>query len=89
MKIATFEFDGVQSWGLVTVNPADGEEWVYEPWKLEHAFAALAYNGTNGYFRCCPEFWPDNAWPKTVKEFLTEGDVAMERLTRLCAPFGG
>lgn len=82
MKIATFEFDGVQSWGLVCVNPEDGLEWVYEPWKLEYAFKRIT-NGTNGYFRCLPEFWPGNEWPKTVKEFLETGDVGMDRLRRL------
>lgn len=82
MKIATFEYDGVQSWGLVIVNPEDGEEWVYEPAKLEYAFKRIT-NATNGYFRCLPEFWPDRDWPKSVKEFLKAGDLGMERLKNL------
>ncbi len=83
MKIATFVFEGKQSWGLVIENPADGREWVYEPPKLEHAFSKIAGNGTNGYFRCMPKFMPDREWPATVKEFLEMGELGMERLKKL------
>ena len=83
MKIATFVFEGVQSWGIVIENPADGREWVYEPAKLEYAFEMVGGSGTNGYFRCLPKFMPDREWPKTVKEFLEMGEVGMERLKKL------
>lgn len=82
MKIATFEYEGKQSWGIVLTNADDGREWVYEPWKLEYAFKRIT-NATNGYFRCLPTFWPENDWPKSVKAFLKTGDVGMERLRGL------
>lgn len=82
MKLSTFEYEGVQSWGLVIVNPKDGEEWIYEPTKLEYAFKRIT-NATNGYFRCLPEFWPGRVWPKTLREFLETGDEGMERLKNL------
>ena len=82
MKIATFVYEGQQSWGLVVENPTDNCQWVYEPWKLEMAFRKVA-NGTNGYFRCLPNFMPDQPWPKTVKEFLEMGETGMERLKKL------
>ncbi len=83
MKIATFVYEGVQSWGLVVTNPEDGREWVYEPAKLEYAFSVVGGSGTNGYFRCLPKFAPDGGWPKTVKDFLTLGEDGMERLKKL------
>lgn len=81
MKIATFERDGIESWGLVMTSEMDGEEWVYEPEKCEQAFRRVA-NGTSGYFRCLPEFMPNRKWPQTLREFLELGDEGMTRLKK-------
>ena len=82
MRFASFEYDGKLTWGLVITNPEDNRDWVYEPWKLEYAFKRIT-NRTNGYFGCLPQFWPDNNWPKSVKEFLETGDVGIDRLKKL------
>ncbi len=81
MKLATFEYDGVESWGIVLFNEQENEEWVYEPEKCEAAIRQVS-NGTSGYFMCLPEFVPDRKWPKTLIEFLELGDDGMMRLNK-------
>ena len=81
MKLATFEYDGKQTWGFVLLNEEDGKDWVYEPEKCEKAIR-LVTNGTNGYFKCLPTFMPEGKWPKTMKEFLKMGDEGMDILRR-------
>ncbi len=81
MKLATFEYDGKQTWGFVLLNEEDGKEWVYEPEKCEKAIRLIT-NGTNGYFKCLPTFMPEGNWPKTMKEFLEMGDEGMDILRR-------
>jgi len=82
MKLATFVKDGRQSWGIVINNARDGKDWVYEPEKAIYAVKRIT-NGTNGYFRCLPEYMKSFVWPKTLKEFLEMGDEAMETLKKL------
>lgn len=79
MRLATFEYKNKESWGIVLLNEADGREWVYEPEKCEAAFKRIT-NGTNGYFKCLPEFMPNGKWPKDIMRLLEMGDAAMERL---------
>ena len=82
MKLATFMWNGIESWGLV-LPKEDGTEWVYEPEKCEKAFwNVCGMNGTNGYYMCLPEFMPDRKWPDTLMDFLKMGSEGMERLKR-------
>ncbi len=81
MKLATFEWDGRETWGIVIVNEEDGQEWVFEPETCEKAFAKVN-SGTNGYFKCMPEFMPGRKWPESLKGFLELGDDGMVRLKK-------
>ena len=35
MKLATFEYAGQESWGIVLNNPAENRLWIYEPGKVD------------------------------------------------------
>lgn len=79
MKLATFEYAGKESWGLVLTNPADNELWVYEPAKVDKQLQ-LSATMTNGYSVSMPQFMPDSVWPDTLTGFLELEEKGMEVL---------
>lgn len=82
MKLASFEYENRQSWGIVLNNPAENRLWVYEPEKVDRQLQHSATT-TNGYSVSMPTFMPDCVWPTTLKEFLELEDEGMKVLSRL------
>lgn len=82
MKLATFSFEGQESWGIVLRNPAEGRLWVYEPGKVDRQLQ-LSATATNGYAVSMPVFMPDARWPETLAEFLALEEAGMDVLRRL------
>ena len=82
MKLATFEKDGSQAWGLVVMHPKDGRAWIYEPAKVERQLR-LSATATNGFSVSMPTFMGWENWPKTLKEFLALEEAGLETLRRL------
>ncbi len=82
MKLATFEFEGKESWGIVLNNPAEDRLWIYEPGKVDKELQ-LSATPTNGYSVSMPKFMPESKWPETLTEFLALEDEGMETLQRL------
>lgn len=76
MKLATFEFNGKESWGLVLNNPAENRLWVFEPGKVDRQLQ-LSATTTNGYSVSMPKFMPDSKWPDTLIDFLKLEDEGM------------
>ena len=82
MKLATFEFAGQESWGIVLNNPAENRLWIYEPGKVDKQLQ-LSATTTNGYSVSMPKFMPNSEWPETLVEFLKLEEEGMEALRKL------
>ena len=77
MRLATFEYEGKESWGIVLNNPHEGRLWVYEPGKVERQLQMSATT-TNGYAVSMPKFMVDCKWPDTLVDFLKLEDEGMD-----------
>ena len=82
MRLATFEFNHKESWGIVLNNPHENRLWIYEPAKVDKQLQ-LSATTTNGYSVSMPKFMPGSKWPETLVEFLALEDEGMEVLRRL------
>lgn len=82
MKLATFEYAGQESWGIVLNNPAEDRLWIYEPGKVDRQLQ-LSATTTNGYSVSMPKFMPNSEWPETLVEFLKMEEEGMEVLRKL------
>ena len=82
MKLATFEWDNQERWGIVLNNPHENRLWVYEPAKVDRQLQ-LSATTTNGYAVSMPKFMPDSKWPDTLVDFLKLEEEGMNVLRRL------
>lgn len=83
MRIASFEIDGREAWGIVVELPETNELWVFEPQKVEEIVkrSSLSLGPWRGI---APAFMPEG-WPVCLKEFLGLGKEGMDILSRLQA----
>lgn len=82
MKLATFEKDGREAWGVVLLHPAEDRLWIYEPGKVDRQLQ-LSATMTNGYSVSMPAFMPDCQWPDTLRDFLALEDQGMDILRKM------
>ena len=98
MKLATFEKDGREGWGIVidlkklsignVANPSSSTEeqnipWIVEPEKAESLIVQYASAGTSAYALKPPVFLEDRPWPADLASFLALEDRGMKALIRL------
>ena len=82
MRLATFEFEGREAWGIVLNNPHEDRLWIYEPGKVDRQLQHSA-TMTNGYSVCMPKFMEGSKWPDTLVDFLKLEDEGMDILQKL------
>lgn len=82
MKLATFTYQGKESWGFVINHPVEQRLWIYEPGKVDKNLQ-LSATTTNGYSVSMPVFMPQSQWPETLVEFLALEDQGMGILQRM------
>ena len=82
MRLATFEFEGREGWGIVLNNPHENRLWIYEPAKVDKQLQ-LSASMTNGYAVSMPKFMPNSEWPETLVDFLKLEDEGMNTLRKL------
>lgn len=82
MKLATFEYQGKESWGFVVKHPVENRLWIYEPGLVDFYLHKSA-TATNGYSVSMPTFMPEMKWPESLTDFLALEDEGMDILRRL------
>ena len=82
MKLATYAFEGRETFGLVVDHPANGEPWVFNPEDAEALLETYALAPT-APFAAPPRFWAQRPWPDSLAGFLALGQAGMEAARRL------
>jgi 2-keto-4-pentenoate hydratase/2-oxohepta-3-ene-1,7-dioic acid hydratase in catechol pathway len=82
MRLATFEVNGRESWGVVVNHPAHNEDWIFEPALVEEKFKIYS-SQTSSYFYQTPKFLKSGEWPKDLVSFLELEDEGMTALKQL------
>lgn len=83
MRIASFEANDREAWGIVLEVPGKDGLWIFEPQRVEdiaHA-TSLAQGPWRGI---APSFMPEG-WPVSIKQFLGLGKAGMNTLSKLQA----
>ena len=82
MRLATFEVNGRERWGVVIAHPAYDEDWIFEPSSVEERLKMYA-SQTSSYHYQTPEFLKSGEWPQDMVSFLTLEDEGISALKRL------
>ena len=82
MRLATFEVNGRESWGIVVAHPAYGEDWIFEPSVVEERLKMYA-SQTSSYHYQTPTFLKSGEWPHDMVSFLELEDEGISALKRL------
>ena len=82
MRLATFEINGRESWGVVVNHPAYNEDWIFEPSVVEEKFKIYS-SQTSSYFYQVPKFLKSGEWPKDLVSFLELEEDGMTALKQL------
>lgn len=80
MKLATFVYDGKQSFGLIIDHPHTHEPCICVPLIAQDRLLDYASRGTSSYVATKPRFW--DAPPTTMMEFLRSGSDGLSRMRR-------
>ncbi len=85
MKLATYEYQGKESWGYVLPNPFDeGKEYIFNPTKAEDLMRQSGRIISAAVNRSLPKGVGAQKWPESLTEMLALGPDAMDDLKDLC-----
>jgi 2-keto-4-pentenoate hydratase/2-oxohepta-3-ene-1,7-dioic acid hydratase in catechol pathway len=77
MRLATYEQNGSERFGLVLRHPIDGADWIFDPNAVEAAARALPSLKGAGFTWWRAPFSLGQAWPADLVEFLRLGPAGM------------
>lgn len=82
MRLATFEINGRESWGIAIAHPAHNEDWIFEPSAVEERLKIYS-SQTSSYHYQTPKFLKSGIWPQDLVSFLELEDEGLSALKQL------
>ena len=83
MRLATFEHQGREQFGIVIEDPNTGTDWVFAPDRVEAMLERCGFSITGGYYANRPRFLDTLNWPQDLTGLLALGEPGLSAARRL------